>query len=114
MRFKIDENLPFIFKKLIEDVGDHQVESIFHEKLTGIDDFSLNKICLKERRILLTLDTDFINIQEQYYGIIIFRPKTQGKNAVKKLFTQFLERFPLEEVRGKKIIIEPNFIRIRF
>jgi len=55
-----------------------------------------------------------MNIQEPYYGIIIFRPKTQGKNAVKKLFNQFLESFHFEEVKGKKIIIEPNFIRIRF
>jgi len=114
VKFKIDENLPFIFKKIIESHGNHQVDSVFHENLTGINDQKLIKVCLVEKRILLTLDTDFINIQDPFYGIIIIRSRTQGKNAVKKLFMEFLESFPLEDVIEKRIIIEPNFIRIRY
>ena len=114
VKFKIDENLPFLFKKLIENHGDHRVDSVFHENLTGIKDKKLNKICYKEKRILLTLDAEFINIPEPYFGIIILRTKTQGKNAVRKLFISFLENFPLKKAVGKRIIIEPNLIRIRY
>ena len=114
MKFKIDENLPFIFKRLIEAHGNHQVDSVFHEKLTGINDQKLIQICLEEKRVLLTLDTDFIKVQDPFYGIIIIRSRTQGKNAVKKLFQLFLENFPLDDVIKKRITIEPDLIRIRY
>ena len=114
MKFKIDENLPFIFKKIIENHGNHQVDSVFHENLTGIDDRNLLQTCLKDERILITLDADFIHMQIEFYGIIVLRSKTQGKKAVRDLFSIFLSNFPLEDVVGKKIIIEPNVIRIRY
>ena len=106
--------MPFILKRLIESQGNHQVDSVFHEKLKGINDQKLIQICLNEKRVLLTLDTDFIKMQDPFYGIIVLRSKTQGKNAVKKLFELFLENFSLEDVVGKLIIIEPNLIRIRY
>ena len=70
MKFKLDENIPFSLKKLIEIKGDHQVDSVFHEKKTGVDDHSLLKHCQKEQRILITLDTDFNNpiMHPQYFS----------------------------------------------
>ena len=38
MKFKLDENTPWILKKAIEEKGNHQVDSVFHENITGIDD----------------------------------------------------------------------------
>ncbi len=99
---------------MIEDLGNHQVDSVFHENLVGIDDKKLNQICLSTQRILITLDTDFIHIIEPFFGIIVLRSRTQGKKAVKKIFELFLENFPVEEVAGKIIIIEPDQIRIRY
>lgn len=113
MKFKLDENTPFILKGHIENVGDHQVDSVFHEKLTGIDDTSLNRKCFNNKQILITLDTDFINIMDPFFGIVILKPKTQGKNAVKSLFKKFLKSYPLKNVVGKIIIVEPNQVRIR-
>ncbi len=43
MKFKLDENVPWILKKLIESIGQHEVDSVFHENIAGIDDKSLNK-----------------------------------------------------------------------
>lgn len=54
MKFKLDENIPWILKKVIENVGDHEVDSVFHENITGIDDKSLNIKCFKEKRVLIT------------------------------------------------------------
>ena len=53
MKFKIDENLPYLIKNLIEKVGDHQVDSVFHEGLKGISDNKLLETCFKERRVFI-------------------------------------------------------------
>ncbi|MBN1802744.1 MAG: hypothetical protein JW891_14635 [Candidatus Lokiarchaeota archaeon] len=36
MKFKLDENIPFILKGIIESTGNHEVDSVFHENITGI------------------------------------------------------------------------------
>jgi len=117
VKFKLDENIPFILKKVIESTGNHQVDSVFHQKLRGISDKELSNHCLKEKRILITLDNDFSNPsvfpKGSYYGIIIVRSKTQGKKAVKGLFEIFLSNYSLNDVVNKIIIIEPNQIKIR-
>ncbi len=113
MKFKLDENAPWVLKTVIENVGQHEVDSVFHENISGIDDKNLNLKCYEEKRILTTLNADFINPIDNFYRIMILRSKKQGKNAVKELFEKFLIRFPLEETSGKIIIIEPNQIRIR-
>ncbi|MBD3198082.1 MAG: hypothetical protein GF317_23730 [Candidatus Lokiarchaeota archaeon] len=113
MKFKIDENLPFILKKLIEKEGNFEVDSVYYEGLAGITDIRLLEVCFKEKRILITLDTDFITTDQSHYGIIILRSRKQGKNAIRALFTDFLNNFTLEESKKKITIIEPTQIRIR-
>ncbi len=113
MKFKLDENVPWILKKIIENFGEHEGDSVFHGNIAGIDDKSLNRICFEEKRILITLNADFFNPTDDFYGIIILRSKKQGKNAVKELFEKFLKSFILENAMRKIIIVEPNQIRIR-
>lgn len=113
MKFKLDENVPWILKQIIENFGEHDVDSVVHENLSGIDDKNLIIKCFEKKRILITLNADFINPTDNFYGIIIMRSKKQGKNAIKELFEKFLKSFPLDETSGKIIIIEPNKIRIR-
>jgi len=118
MKFKLDENVPFSLKKLIEATGNHQVDSIFHEKKVGIDDHSLLKFCLSEERLLLTLDTDFNNPimhpRDSLYGIIILRPTSQGKTAITTLMTNFLSSFKLEDCVKKVLLVEFDNITIRW
>lgn len=118
MRFKIDENAPFSVKNLLESRGSHQADSVYHQGKTGIADQDILNLCLKEKRILITLDTDFSNAflhpQGTFYGIILVRPQTQGKTAVLKLFHEFLNKFPLEQVVDKVVIVEPHQIVIRW
>ena len=117
MKFKLDENVPWIFKKVIESKGNHQVDSVFHEQLTGIEDQNLIAFCKKEDRILITQDNDFLNIDifpdTSHCGIIMLKSKTQGKKAVKLLFEKFLDQFLLENTKNKVIILEPSQIKIR-
>ncbi len=118
MRFKIDENSPFSVKKILESIGDHQVDSVYHERVTGIEDGDLLTLCLNEKRILITLDTDFSNAvlhpRGTFYGIVLLRPETQGKNVFLKLFQDFLNQFSLEEVINKVVIVEPHQILVRW
>lgn len=116
MKFKLDENLPFNLKRIIESKGNHQVDSVYHEKISGIDDRSLLEHYLKEKRILITLDQDFesekLHPSDSHFGIIILKQKMQGKQAVSSLFASFLKNYDLDKVKRKKIVIEPKFIRI--
>jgi len=114
VKFKLDENIPWILKSVIESVGQHVVDSVFHEGITGIDDKKLNRRCFEENRVLITLNSDFINPTDEFYVIIIIRSKKQGKNDVKELFERFLKSYSLSESIGKILIIEHNQIRVRF
>jgi len=113
VKFKLDENVPWILKDLIESIGKHNVDSIFHENIAGIDDNTLNNKCFEEKRILITLNSDFINPRDNFYGLITMRSKKQGNNDVKELFERFLKSYSLEDTVGKIIIIESSQIRIR-
>lgn len=118
MKFKLDENTPFTLKTIIESLGNHQVDSVFHEGKTGTDDHSLLTLCLSEKRILITLDNDFNNPilhpKNSLYGVIILRPATQGKQAVVDLFTHFLASFKLLDVVGKVLLVEVDNLTIRW
>jgi len=117
LHFKLDENVPWILKKLIEQLGDHQVDSVFHQNLTGISDKDLIAHCFKENKVLITLDHDFMNAilypKDKHKGIIILCPSTQGKKAVKELFKKFLKKYSLDETSGKVIMVFPTAIKIR-
>ncbi len=118
MKFKLDENVPFSLKKLLESPDNHQVDSVFHEKKTGIDDHSLLKLCLNEQRLLITLDNDFNNPimhpLDSLYGVIILRPTSQGKKAVFELFNNLLASFELEKAINKVLLVECDNISIRW
>ena len=118
MKFKIDENSPFSVKRILELRGDHQVDSVFHEGITGSADMDLLRICLTEQRILITLDTDFNNAilhpKGSFYGVILLRPETQGKYAFIKLFKEFLNNYKLEGVINKVVVVETNKITVRW
>jgi len=113
VKFKLDENVPWVLKNLIESIGQHEVDSVFHENIAGIDDKRKKKKCFEEKRILNTLNSDFINPRDNFYGLIIMRSKKQGKNAVKELFARVLKSYSLEETVRNIIIIETNQIRVR-
>lgn len=117
MKFKIDENLPFSIKKIIESSGNHTVDSVFHEHLTGTDDKTLLQHCFTESRVLITLDTDFTHIDllknQKSYGIILLRPVRQGKRAVNDLLKIFISNYNISDSVGKIIVVNSNEIKVR-
>jgi len=60
VKFKIDENISQSAAKFLVLKG-FNAETVFYENIVGIDDSELIKICSKEKRCLITLDSDFTN-----------------------------------------------------
>ena len=62
MRFKIDENLPIEAADLLNQRG-HDAQTVLQEELSGAPDTDIASVCKREKRALLTLDTDFSDIR---------------------------------------------------
>ena len=62
LRFKLDENIPRNAEALLKDAG-HDVQTVIGERLGGQPDTNVLGACLRETRILVTLDLDFADIR---------------------------------------------------
>ena len=58
MKIKLDENLGFLGKSLLEADG-HDVLTIADQHMSGAEDERVYEICSNEQRMLVTLDHDF-------------------------------------------------------
>lgn len=117
MDFKIDENLPLRLIDLLKRYG-HRSESVFHQKLIGKADTQIANFCVKEKKILVTGDLDFSNIQvyspRSHPGIIVFRLRSYGAEAVSNALERFLKSVvDIDRLRGNLTIVEEARFRIR-
>ncbi len=62
MKFKIDENLPVEVAKLLRESG-HDTHTVLEQNLGGKSERDIFSVCIKEEKILITLDTDFADIR---------------------------------------------------
>ena len=62
MRFKLDENLPAELAALFRQAG-HDAVTVLDEGLGGSSDHHLAAACGRERRAIVTFDTDFSDIR---------------------------------------------------
>ena len=60
MRIKLDENLGRHVAEAFRAAG-HDVAMVYEQRLTSATDQKLFAVCVSERRILVSLDTDFAN-----------------------------------------------------
>ena len=89
MKFKIDENLPIEIAELLNNDG-YDAKTVIDQGLCGGDDPGIAAICQEEKRIIVTLDTDFSDIRtyppENYPGIIVLRLRRQDKPHIINVF----------------------------
>ena len=116
MKFKIDENISKSAAYFLIENG-HDAETVDYEKITGIEDTKLLKICLSENRCLITLDTDFANTKKYppqlYRGIIVIKVDTQGKKEVNNLLRRLLPILQSENIQSNLWIVDKENIKIR-
>ncbi len=116
MRFKIDENLPMLAVEMLRKAG-HDALTVHEQQMGGEPDPRLAAVCLAEERALLTLDLDFSDIRtyppEDYAGIIVLRPRTQGQESVLRLLEGLVMLLRTERLSGNLWILHEFSRRIR-
>jgi predicted nuclease of predicted toxin-antitoxin system len=116
MRFKIDENLPGELVELLEGAG-HDAHTVRDEKLVGSPDPSLLAVCVREGRVLVTLELGFGDIRayppDTTPGLVVLRPCSQLKGHVLALVRRILGLIETESLAGKLWVVEENRVRIR-
>jgi predicted nuclease of predicted toxin-antitoxin system len=116
MRAKCDENLPVEAARLLTEAG-WNASTVHDEGLAGAPDDAVSAACVREERVLFSLDLDFADIRryppESSPGIVILRPPEPHRSAVLALLSNALPVLSAENVKGCLCVVEPGRIRIR-
>jgi predicted nuclease of predicted toxin-antitoxin system len=116
MKFKIDENLPTDIAELLKKKG-HDAITVPQQNLTGTSDENLASTCRKEKRTLVTLDTDFADIRayppEKSCGIIVMRLSRHDKSHTLEVFQRAIDLLSSESIEQHLWVVEADKIRIR-
>ncbi len=116
IRFKTDENLPKEIAELLSQAG-HDAIRVDQQGLSGVADSGIAAVCRVEKRVMITLDTDFLDIRnfppEHYMGIIVLRPQRQSVSRLTKMTSRLLGLLATETLVGKLWIVDEGRIRIR-
>jgi len=115
MKFKIDENLPVEIKELLQS-DQHDAVMVTEQGLGGEQDLRIADVCLKEKRILITLDLDFADIRayppKQFPGFMVVRVQRQDKHHILNVFSQAIPLIEKESIENHLWIIEETRVRI--
>ena len=116
MRFKIDENLPVECAGLLTQAG-YDAVTVASQRLQGQPDPVIVDTCVREERVLITLDLGFADIRayppRQYPGFLVLRVKQQDKKHLIRVFQRAVPMLKQEALEGRLWIIEETQIRIR-
>jgi predicted nuclease of predicted toxin-antitoxin system len=116
VRVKVDENLARSHVTLLEDAG-HDAESVFDEGLSGLQDADLWARVTEEDRLFITLDLDFSDIRRfppgTHPGILLLRPRTASREAVRTVLRRVLRTYSLEELKGCLVVASDHHTRVR-
>lgn len=116
MQFKTDENLPVEVTELLRE-SDYDAVSVLEQGMGGESDPVLDEVCLKEGRILITLDTDFADIRvyppSKAPGYVVLRLKQQDKYSVIEIMERLIPMFNQENLENRLWIVDEQKVRIR-
>jgi len=116
MRLKLDENLPSSLLADLARIGD-DADTCTDEGINGKADDLVAASAASERRILLTLDTDFADIRRfppgTHPGIIVLRLETQDAASCRSAIQRAFAVLSDEDVQLNLVIIEDSRVRIR-
>jgi predicted nuclease of predicted toxin-antitoxin system len=116
MKLKTDENLPVEVAEALQAAG-HDAATVHGQRLTGRPDLDVAAACRGEGRVLVTLDTDFANVQRyppsEYPGLIVLRLAHQDKPYVLSQMPVVIALLQHEPIHGRLWIVEEARVRIR-
>jgi Domain of unknown function (DUF5615) len=115
MKIKLDQNLSIHLREVLAALN-HDVDTVFDEGLTGVDDVAVLQAASLQDRILFTLDTDFLNLKVYppgtHSGIVVFRPPRQGALTLAKFVKAFVLSSDLRRHHGLTTIVERTRTRV--
>ena len=115
-RFKVDENLPREAQTLLLSAN-HDAQTVHEERLVGHADTTILGACLREDRVLITLDLDFSDIWQYppstHRGVWVLRPETQSIENTLSVLKGALALVADEPMVNRLWIVEPDRVSIR-
>ena len=115
MKFKLDENLDWRLAELVAE-GAHDADTVRSEQLSGSSDQVIYETCVREGRVLITLDLDFANPirfpPSPTPGIIVVRPVRPVMSQITTILAAGLVELKRRLLTGKLWIVEPGRIRL--
>jgi len=115
VRFKVDENLPVEVADLLRAAG-HDALTVLEQLLGGAHDPKVIAVCAGEDRVLVTLDTDFADIQDyppaEHPGIVVFRLGVQSKQHILHVAQRMIPLLRIEEVSHRLWVVDELRLRI--
>ncbi len=115
MKIKLDQNLSVHLREVLAALN-HDVDTVFDEGLTGVDDNTVLQAARSQDRILFTLDSDFLNLKAYppgtHSGIVVFRPPRQGALTLAKFVKAFVQSRDLRSHHAHTTIVERTRIRV--
>lgn len=115
MRVKLDENLGTRGVDILTVAG-WDVATVVEEDLCSVADATLIEVCRAERRVLISLDTDFSNTlrfrPSKYNGLIVLRlPEPLTLQAVLGALQRVIALAESRDPSGKLWIVDGTRIR---
>ncbi len=116
MKFKLDENMPEALVQFLTKAG-HDVETVLNEQLSGAKDQLVLEVASREKRILLTFDTDFADIRAYplgtHAGIVVFRLKDQRWQTLRGSVENLFKEPDMNVLFGSLVVVGTTRIRYR-
>lgn len=107
MKFLLDENVPLSIKTVIREFG-FEVFTLHDFNMLGIQNGEVAELALKENAIIITLDSDFLQLNKELQKrsrIIYIQLHPRDPKKVKKLLQDNLNRYVSKLKNPCKLII---------
>jgi Uncharacterized protein conserved in bacteria len=115
VRLKLDENLGHRIADLFRNAG-HDVATVYDQELTSAPDSWVFNACLKESRVLVTLDLDFANpLRFDHHGspgVAVLRvPTLPGRSDLEEGAQTLIAALEESDIAGQLWIVERTRVR---
>jgi predicted nuclease of predicted toxin-antitoxin system len=116
VKFLLDENLSYLHAATLRGRG-HDAVTVVEMGLGGADDSVVRATALNSKRILVTLDGDFANVQRYppagTPGVIRLRLHPATEQPIDEAIRRVVARLADISIAGKLAVVDQARIRIR-
>jgi predicted nuclease of predicted toxin-antitoxin system len=116
MKIKLDENLPVLLTRALEDIG-HDVDTSSGEGLAGCPDEQIWAAAQVERRFLITQDPDFSDVRRfapgTHCGVLVVRLHSPSQRSLMERITQVFAAENVHEWPGCFVVVTERKVGVR-